>query len=175
VVRRDEDQWEPLDSLGTSGETVAKNIRLLRKNRGLAYTELAARLKDLQRDIPTWGLRKIESGGRRVDADDLVALALALEVSPITLLIPKTNAESAPVAVTGVAGYIDAKRLWDWLIARRPLTADTADAVLEFLSRAIPVWELEKYTITESGLEPHVSTKIQQTPEDHTFDGALER
>lgn len=40
------------------------------------------------RHLPATGVIKTESGERRVDVDDLVAFALALNVSPLTLLLP---------------------------------------------------------------------------------------
>lgn len=48
--------------------------------------ELSARLKSLGRPILPSGITKIEQGQRRVDCDDLVALAVALKVTPNRLL-----------------------------------------------------------------------------------------
>ncbi|WP_211279259.1 helix-turn-helix domain-containing protein [Mycobacterium europaeum] len=151
MVRRDEEQWEPLDSLGKTGTTVAKNIRSIRQARGLAYTELAARLKSLQREIPTWGLRKIESGGRRVDADDLVALALALGVSPISLLLPGMPAVPDPdakVEVTGVEHRVYLGELWNWLkadITRTPPSWANVSRPL-FEANGVPAWEWARWS-----------------------------
>jgi transcriptional regulator with XRE-family HTH domain len=36
-------------------------------------------------------LSQIETGGRRVDVDDLVAIAYVLNVNPITLLFPQRS------------------------------------------------------------------------------------
>lgn len=140
MVRRDEEQWEPLDSLGETGATVARNVRMLRLGRGLAYTELAVILGAIGREIPTWGLRKIESGGRRVDADDLVALARALNVSPATLLMPLAEGPEVSVTVTGVDGTVSARRVWEWLMARQPLVDDSTRESYVFLYRAVPGW-----------------------------------
>ena len=125
-----DERWEPLESLGPTGATVARNVKRLRKAKGLAYTDLSARLAALNRTIPTLGLRKIESGGRRVDVDDLVALAAALNVSPISLLIgnradpeqPATD-PAAAVAVTGYLpdGLVRGDVLWNWLTAQHTL------------------------------------------------------
>jgi transcriptional regulator with XRE-family HTH domain len=161
--------------LGATGETVRKNIRDIRDNKGISGPELSARLGEMNRPIPPLGIHRIESGQRRVDVDDLVAIALALDISPITLIMPKTDATYDAVAITGVDRDVEARSLWNWLVAADPLTADTADAKLEFLLRALPVWELEKYTVTEHGLEPHVTTTIGKPPDDPIFKGALER
>lgn len=56
----------------------------------MQYQELAERLEKVGRPIPVLGLRRIESEERRVDADDLVALAIVLNVSPVRLLMPYT-------------------------------------------------------------------------------------
>ena len=75
--------------LGPVGRYVIENLTQLREARRLTYRELADRLEELGRPIPTLGLSRIEKGTRRVDADDLVALAIALGVNPAALLLPR--------------------------------------------------------------------------------------
>jgi hypothetical protein len=72
--------------LGKYGLNVAGNVRRLRGDTG--YAELSRRLDDIGRPIPPLGLRHLEAGNRRVDVDDLIALGIALDVAPITLLLP---------------------------------------------------------------------------------------
>ncbi len=136
--RATEDKWKPIDSLGETGAVVARNIERIRRARYLAYTELSARLHDLGREIPTWGLRKIESGGRRVDSDDLVALALALNVSPIALLLPTEAAR-----LVDKCDQYPAERLWKWAAGVDSLGGD----VLEFMrdSRPLEASEFESW------------------------------
>jgi hypothetical protein len=129
-TRDTDDKWEPIDSLGETGRVVARNITTIRKARNLAYTELSARLGKLGREIPTWGLRKIESGGRRVDTDDLVALALALNVSPVALLLSTEPSSLVPKAKT-----YPPERVWDWAIGVDALGGD----VIEFLRSSNPL------------------------------------
>ncbi len=74
--------------LGPVGRYVISNLERLREQRGLTYRQLSDRLTAIGRPIPTLGLSRIEKGNRRVDADDLVALCVALEVSPAALLLP---------------------------------------------------------------------------------------
>ncbi|WP_019073235.1 helix-turn-helix domain-containing protein [Streptomyces hokutonensis] len=69
---------------------MAANLVRLRQERGLSTTRLASRLEELGNPIPATGITRIEKGQRRVDADDLVALADAFNVSPTTLLLPPT-------------------------------------------------------------------------------------
>ncbi len=63
-------------------------VRRLREAQRLPYTELSERLTALGHPIPVLGLRRIEKGERRVDIDELAALARALEVPPLTLIFP---------------------------------------------------------------------------------------
>lgn len=79
------------NEVAATGRAVAANVKRLREEQNLGYAELSRRLDEqADRDIPPLGLRRIESHERRVDADDLVALAVALSVSPLTLLMPDT-------------------------------------------------------------------------------------
>ena len=82
--------------LGDTGAAVARNVSRLRKAIGLNYTDLSTRLANIGRDIPPLAVRRIEEGNRRVDVDDLVALAIALGVSPATLLMPAHEAADSP-------------------------------------------------------------------------------
>lgn len=153
MPRRDtEDKWEPIDSLGETGRVVARNIRTIRKARNLAYTELSARLRDRGREIPTWGLRKIESGGRRVDTDDLVALALALNVSPLALLLSAEPSSLVPQAET-----YPPERVWDWAFGLDALGGD----VIEFMRDSNPLRrsEMESW-LREMGLNDSVGPAL---------------
>ena len=146
VPRPIEDKWEPLDSLGATGAVVAANTKRLRG--AMPYTELSARLKALGRDIPTWGLRKIESGGRRVDTDDLMALAAALGVSPVTLLYPGTPDAAEQLAITGLPKPESARVVWEWMTASiwgywAMEHAGGFTTPSEFFRRAWPQWLID--------------------------------
>jgi transcriptional regulator with XRE-family HTH domain len=91
---------------------VAANLARLRQERGLSTTRLAAALEELGQLIPATGITRIEKGQRRVDSDDLVALAVALNVSPAALLLPPTNDQST-VALTS-AFEVTARTAWRW-------------------------------------------------------------
>ena len=125
--------------LGPTGETVRANVIRLRAERRMGYTELSEKLKDIGRHILPIGLRRIESGARRVDVDDLVALAQVLKVAPTTLLTPWVAYGTDQVAVTGVDGGLSAAQLWDRLRADEPIDPD-AD-VVAFLLTALPNWK----------------------------------
>lgn len=126
--------------LGPTGETVRVNIiRLRTQLRRMGYTELSERLKDHGRRIPPLGLRRIENGARRVDADDLFALAVALGVSPVTLLTPDAGEGGEKVAATGVTEKCDVERLWNWVCAHEPIDPDVQ--TIEFWIAALPSWK----------------------------------
>ena len=111
---------------------MAHNIRQLREDRRLGYNELSRMLSDLGREIPPLGLRRIEARDRRVDTDDLVALALALGVSPLALLLPTERDKltvKGPVYAPG--------EIWDWGSGDMPLSPD--DDSLAFLRDSNPL------------------------------------
>ncbi|WFE46277.1 helix-turn-helix transcriptional regulator [Verrucosispora sp. WMMD1129] len=115
-----DDEKPQKNPLGPTGHRVRENIQRIRTERRLTYRELSDRLADLGRSIPTLGLSRIENGTRRVDADDLVALAIALDVSPLALLMP---AQDSPIDLA--AGVrIGWKPGWRWAAGEHPLVAE---------------------------------------------------
>jgi transcriptional regulator with XRE-family HTH domain len=103
-------------TLGPTGARVARNVKRLRQARGLSYIGLSRRLKDLGHPILDTGLMRIEKGnddgGRRVDVDDLITLALALDVTPNALLLPP-RADDTETYMTPNA-YAKAATTWRW-------------------------------------------------------------
>lgn len=81
---------------------------------------LSAELDRLGHPLLASGVTKVENGERRVDVGDLVALALALGVSPLTLLLP---AEPGEVALTPEvrAGW---RAAWRWAVGEAPLDGE---------------------------------------------------
>jgi hypothetical protein len=101
------------------------------------------------REIPPLGLRRIESGERRVDVDDLMALAVTLNVSPIGLLMPGGADPDADADASG-AGTRPAVELWNWLTADEPLRGGGRGEV-EFWLASWPEW-----------LHPAVAQEVQE-------------
>jgi transcriptional regulator with XRE-family HTH domain len=85
--------------IGPAGWVLAANIQRVRDSQRLKYAELARLLAAAGREIPVLGLRRIERGERRVDFDDLLALAYVLEVTPVDLMVSGVATEE-PYPVT---------------------------------------------------------------------------
>lgn len=132
--------------LGPTGRAVAANIEHLRDTQNLTFVALSEQLGVLGRSIPPLGLRKIVAETRRVDADDLVAIAVALNVSPASLLMPNlaTVAEDDLVPVTGWHVPVPAQHIWRWLTASKPFVGGMLGS---FIDRALPAWERDKWRI----------------------------
>lgn len=84
----------PRGPLGPAGRNVRRNVMRLRERRGWPYKELSERLTRVGHGIHTVELGWIEAGKRRVDVDDLVALAAALDVRVEELLHPPADCET---------------------------------------------------------------------------------
>lgn len=122
---------------GPVARRVIDNVKRLRREQGLSLVALSTRLTELGHTIAASGIQRIESGKRRVDPDDLVALAAALDVAPVTLLAPRSIA--GDVAVTDTV-KVDGAALWSWLRADHPLfEVDDEASLLSFAQRAKPL------------------------------------
>lgn len=99
--------------IGATGATLASNLKRLRGD--MTLRELETVLTALEVKISASGLQKIESGTRRVDADEIIALSVALNVNPNALLLPNFSGDddvsneiaASPEHVTGEA-------VWRW-------------------------------------------------------------
>jgi 8-oxo-dGTP pyrophosphatase MutT (NUDIX family)/transcriptional regulator with XRE-family HTH domain len=133
--------------LGPVGRYVIDNLAELRAARRLTYKQLADRLEQLGRPIPTLGLSRIEKGARRVDADDLVALAIALQVNPAALLLPKTARPDDEIELTTRVSA-PAAAAWRWADGRIPLprlSEVTQPEQADFEKYARPPWDVTAY------------------------------
>lgn len=127
---------------GPTSRHVAANLRRIRNARGLSTTKLAALLKDAGQPIPATGITRIEKGERRVDVDDLTALAVALGVSPSAFLLPPTDSPEQTVDITG-GGSVPSDTAWAWLDGTRPLHLPEGNeyaATLEYALYSRPPW-----------------------------------
>jgi transcriptional regulator with XRE-family HTH domain len=141
--------------LGPTGETVRSNIKRIRENQRIAVTELSAKMRDLGRPIPTLGIHRIEDGQRRVDVDDLVALAVALGVSPPSLLMPNAETSEETVTVTGHREPLSAERAWSWFGGHPISGYKSPTALASFMTHAWPRWHWRRMRpLVEKALAP---------------------
>lgn len=77
---------EPGAKLDSAGQAVAERVHHLRVTKGLSVRKLSALLSEAGRPILPSGILKLEQGVRRIDVDDLVALAAVMHVTPAVLL-----------------------------------------------------------------------------------------
>ena len=107
---------------GPVGARVGENLRALREARRLSAYDLAKRLREIGRPILPSGISKTESGTRRVDVDDLVALAVALDTTPNQLLFgPHADDQDLPVTARLTVRAVDA---WAWAVGDEPFPLD---------------------------------------------------
>lgn len=114
--------------LGPPSERVAANIRRIRREREVTTAALSQRLAVIGHHIVDTGITKTEKGDRRVDVDDLTALALALGVTPNTLLMPQVTylgSSDFHYLTPEVSG--SAEHLWQWAQGERPLPVAVPD------------------------------------------------
>ncbi|MFT3661744.1 MAG: helix-turn-helix transcriptional regulator [Gordonia sp. (in: high G+C Gram-positive bacteria)] len=163
----DEEQAEPartrhINGAGPVGATVQQNVSLWRIRRKLSQTQLADRVTACGRRMTRQALSDIETGRRRVDVDDLVALALALDVSPATLMMPDVRRAYTEVELTEAPTVrperIAAASAWAWFTARGPAWDDRTETdVEEFQEDAEPYWAEDARLHPETahrGVEP---------------------
>ncbi|SCL17693.1 Helix-turn-helix domain-containing protein [Micromonospora nigra] len=109
----------------TPSSNIGAMVRQIREARRMPYTELSERLGALGQPIPVLGLRRIEKGERRVDLDEVAALAYVLGVPPIRLVFPVGDVPTT-TALPGRPVDTGAALLWftgEQPLATEPLTS----------------------------------------------------
>lgn len=118
----------------TVRQVIGANIQRIRKVRGLKGEELVSRLRAHGIQIPASSLSEIETGKRRVSAEELLVFAIALNTSVIDLLTPL---DGSPLTVAEGVEPLHPAWLEDWLRGETswPATGDQATQD-EFFSTA---------------------------------------
>jgi transcriptional regulator with XRE-family HTH domain len=126
---------------GAASVRVAANVRRLRTQRGMSTYELAKRLKAAGWPISATSITRLEQNERRADADDLLALAIVLGVTPNALLLPAEIPadDSTGMVVTGQTMARPAD-MWAWACGERPLALDGCVPVT---GSAAALWAVE--------------------------------
>lgn len=108
-------------NLDTTGQHVRDAVKSLRKAAGLTHQQVTDRTGGA---ISRTAISDIERGVRKVDVDDLMHLALALDVSPLDLLLPeRTDPGAHPI--TGATPR-QTRELWAWATEGGALTGPGA-------------------------------------------------
>ncbi|MGY2079711.1 helix-turn-helix domain-containing protein [Modestobacter sp. SYSU DS0657] len=95
---------------------IGPTVRRFRRERGLDLRELAELLAEEGHPLKLGQLSKLELGDRRVDVDDLVALAVVLNVTPSQLLMPEPPAEGEDQVVALTPHRrVGWHRAWQWM------------------------------------------------------------
>jgi transcriptional regulator with XRE-family HTH domain len=126
---------------GATAETVRANVKRLRGDQNLGLRALSDRLEKIRPSLRHSTIDAIERGARRVDVDDLMALALALNVTPITLLMPVVDDHAEMVPATGIDDKVTAEKLWLWLAADLSGASVVGLSPAAFLANALPQWQ----------------------------------
>jgi hypothetical protein len=124
--------------VGPTGRTVAENLVRLRERRGLTTRQLSGMLERAGRHIPASGITRMEQAKRGVTTDELVALAVALNVSPAALLLPCDARQD--IEITG-AGVVNGTAAWQWMWSNEPLSFPEGDD--EEVDRALVAFLLD--------------------------------
>jgi transcriptional regulator with XRE-family HTH domain len=119
---------------GAAGRTLAANMVALRRYHDLDQPALARRTAEHGRPLTVSAISLIERCNRRVDADDLVVLAAALNVDPAALLLPHTLSGEIEI-VSGLK--VPARAAWEWARGLRPLPSAAGDDSDRAYSRAM--------------------------------------
>jgi transcriptional regulator with XRE-family HTH domain len=92
---------------------LAANIKRVREAQRLSLAELSRLTSEAGWEVPLIALRRIERMERRIDFDDLLALAYVLRVAPVDLMVPNT-ATDEPYPVTATI-EIEADTVREWI------------------------------------------------------------
>lgn len=103
----------------TPAQVVLDRILEIRNEEKLSLPKLAARLADQGSDVTESRLWNIASGRARLQFETLIAIAAALEVSPLALLTMPTDGSAEVEILPGVT--VSAERWNAWMTGSSPL------------------------------------------------------
>lgn len=107
------------------GRTLAANLRSLRERRGLSLTDTERKLAEVGHELARTAIGKIETLERRADADDIMALAVVLNVTPARLLLPD-DYSGRPFQIAPDR-TVPTLWLWEWAMGRMSLDMENTE------------------------------------------------
>ncbi|MFE9579955.1 DNA/RNA helicase domain-containing protein [Nocardia sp. NPDC006044] len=162
-------------ALGPAGIRVGQRVRDLRRHQGLTLHALASKLADLGRPIDISALAKVEKGQRRIDVDDLMALAVALDASPNWILLPDRVSDDSPIELTP-SHQQGGLEVWQWAVRDHPDELDPPSP-----DSHVPVDQLDQSLdlgVTQSvwsGAHSHVPYESVLSQVKHAFEADNKR
>jgi transcriptional regulator with XRE-family HTH domain len=96
-----------------------RRVAAVRNDRGWTQAKLAERLRELGYALPREALARLETGKRGASLEDVLAVAYALDVSPLHLIVPVDN--EPRVIVAGNVQPVDPQDLREWIRGGQPL------------------------------------------------------
>ena len=139
-----------MTAIGPVGQAVIANVERLRKDRGLSLRALSERLAVAGRRILPSALHAVSQGTRRIDVDDLAALATVFGVTPAALLAPPGTTETEDHPAVRAARAL-ADRLAQLLTAGDPEAAVRARSQVDRALRRVQL-EAEELLDATPGL-----------------------
>jgi len=105
------------DTQAPSG-VLAAQLPAIRARRQLSAEALAKRVKGLGGGLDRAAISKIETGTRGISLDEALLLAVALDVAPLHLFVPREDAETVALAPSLTAS---AREVRQWVRGQQPL------------------------------------------------------
>lgn len=115
---------------------IAAQVKRLREAQRMPITQLSERMGELGKPIARLGISDLEKGKRKVDVDELVALAKALGVPPLLLILP-VGSEPETEVLPGIV-----RDTWDaaqWFTGEAPFTRNDSQDFNEWALGARPL------------------------------------
>lgn len=108
-----------MDNQRLDNAFIGQNVRQVRTARGLDLKDVSQALAELGHPLGVSALSKLETGGRKVMAEDLPYLAVVLGVTPNVLLLGGGSEDGGPAldSKINIAGKWDITRdqAWRWI------------------------------------------------------------
>lgn len=99
---------------GPVGRRAAEQLKQLRHAAGMSTYDLAAALADIGWPIHAVSISRTETGQRRLTVDDVAALAVVLDTSPIRLMLGDAEPPDGEVDITPTVTRTRARAWADW-------------------------------------------------------------
>ena len=110
-----------MTSARTVGEVFRDRLRTVRERKRWKQFQLAERVTEMGAPMHQTAIAKIENGERKVTLDDAMRLAAALDVSPLSLILPLGDEDAMSLAPR--AEPMPAKLVRAWIDGTLPVTA----------------------------------------------------